>query len=422
MKKVLLLLALTISAKAFCQQHWEDNFWREKAKERYARTLTMAGLYTEFYSDGKIKWQGKCLENGNPDSVWVWYDEKGNKLWEGEYTGKYYEYTQHYDYDHSGGVGEDTNVSRTYWDTSIVGNYKNGLKDGEWKEYDYNGKFISKKGHYKNGEPTGIWQEFQEETVATEVLKTAEYDYTTQTRTLYKRDSIDGTSHIDSLNYDDAYGINGRNGYNHHNSPYSQDDVMVNLTFIGTAQLINLSPLNNYFYQPGYSKLDGPLESVGFEWAGTNERFFWSYNLNWTPAISAQLNDSIRLRLSGFNSTLSFGGDLIKSKVVDLCPSLGAGFQQLKLKVLKIQNPDSVAYAFNEGDYRIYRNSAPTLNAMLNLRINMGDFTVNFGGGYVLDCSSPRWRYNGKFLSDSPKTSMNGPVATFSIGIHIPSY
>ncbi|MCX6297268.1 MAG: hypothetical protein NTX97_14655 [Bacteroidetes bacterium] len=408
MKKILLLFLVFISAKTFSQEHWEDNFWRDAAKKRYSKTFTMAGLYTEFYNNGQIKWQGKCLENGNPDSVWVYYGEEGKKLWEGEYNGKYYEYKKYNTY------GENIGMQP---DTAIIGNYKNGLKNGEWLEYDDTGKYISKKGYYLNGEPTGIWQEFKEVTVETEVRKSAEYNYKTQTRTLYKLDSIDGTSHIDSLDYANEFGFTGRENNNGNaNSDY------FNICYSASLQYLNFASLNHFFYQSKYSTINSPLESIGMEWSGTvPKKLYWSGNINWTPAASAQLNDSIRLRLSGYSSSFCMGIDLIKANGIDLAPTLGIGFQQLKLKVLKIQKPDSSAYAFNEGDFRVYHNPALTLNAILNLRMNLGSFSINLSGGYVFDCSSPKWRYNGKLLLDSPSTSLSGLVANFSIGFHIPS-
>lgn len=413
MKKIVLLVFILIATKAISQEHWEDNFWREEGKKRYAKTLTMAGLYTAFYDNGKIKWQGKCLENGTPDSVWVYFDKEGKKLWEGEYTGNYYEFQNVYDYD-----TEDKPTSTT--DTSIIGHYKNGLKQGEWVKYDYNGKYIVKRGYYNNGEPTGIWQEFRVENIVTKVCKSSEYNYATQTRTFFNKDTIQtGTEQIDSLDYANRFGLK-TNNYNHSNG---EEAVKLNLCFLGTVQLINLDPLNNYFFKTGYQKLQGPIQSIGFEWSGIAENsFYWNYNLNWMPAVSADINDSIRLRLSGYSTTLALGGDLIKSDVIDIAPNLGFGFQQFKLKVLKTQNPDSLGYTFQEGDYRIYRKSAPTLTPMLNIRINMGNFSIGLAGGYVLDCSSQKWRYNGKHLKDSPKTSVSGLIANVSIGFHIPDY
>jgi hypothetical protein len=190
---------------------------------------------------------------------------------------------------------------------------------------------------------------------------------------------------------------------------------------LGTAQFINLNALNDYFHSSPHSTLLSPVSSIGFEMSGHSD-LYWSYAINWTPATSAQVNDSIRLRLSGWNSTLSFGGDLIKADAVDIVPTLGIGFQQLKLKVLNIQNPNFPSNSFQENDFKIYRNSSPTLNGMLNIRINMSSFTINLAGGYILDCAGQKWRYNGQYLKSSPKTSISGFVASVSIGIHIPDY
>lgn len=418
MKRILVYLLLILPAvQLFSQEHWEDEFWREEGKKRYAKTLTMAGLYTAFYDNGKIKWQGKCLENGNPDSVWVYYNAEGNKLWEGEYNGKYYEYKKHYDYSK---YDEEGGYQTFYWDTSLTGSYKNGLKDGEWHQYDQNGKYIEKIGHYRNGEPTGIWQDFQEVTVKTEIKKFAEYDYATQTKKHFTNDTVSGTEVIDSTRFDLLHGMNEGNSYNDYSS---DENVKLNVCGVGTMQFISIEPLNSFFHDSAFSKLRTDIQSIGFEWSGCAENhMYWFYNLNWNPAVSAQLNDSIRLRLSGFSSNLNFGYDMIHKDVVDLAPTLGFGFQQLKLKVLKLQNPDSLSYNFNEGDYRIYRNSAPTLNAALTLRVNAGIFTIGVTGGYLFDCSSPKWRYNGKFLQDSPKTSLSGGYVNVSIGIHIDDY
>src|ERR1043165_5550831 len=103
MKKLLFFLLVLGSAPVFSQphrykessiKHWEDNFWKEETRKKYAKAFTMAGLYTSFYENGQIRWQGKCLENGTPDSTWVYYDEMGYKIWEGEYNGKYIEYRE----------------------------------------------------------------------------------------------------------------------------------------------------------------------------------------------------------------------------------------------------------------------------------------------------------------------------------------
>ncbi|MFL5763294.1 MAG: toxin-antitoxin system YwqK family antitoxin [Bacteroidia bacterium] len=422
MKKLLLPALTLLSTVLFSQEHWEDNFWRKQTQERYKKTFNMKGLYTEFYDNGQIKWQGKCSETGTPDSTWVYYDDNGYKIWEGQYTGKYIEYKREYndDYDEEGNYvdgqhNRDKN-NRHIQDTTIIGNYVNGLKEGDWFQYDYEGKFIQYKGQYLHGEPTGKWQQFISVPVITKVEKIGEYDYRTQTQTVYNDDSIIKTEHLDSLTH--IPDINQRVNY----ATTEGDNVRVNICAAGTAQMIDLNRLNNFFFQPGHSKIEGPVQSYGIEWSGTVEHFYWAYDIKWTPAVSAQLNDSIRLRLSGWNTAFHWGGDLIKSDHVDLAPIGGFGFQQLKLKTLRIAGADTSGYSFREGDFRVYKRSAFTADFALCLRFNMGYASIALQGGYLFDLSPQRWRYNGKYLDESPRTSLSGPFAGISFGIHIPDY
>lgn len=397
-------------------QHWEDSFWQDEAKKHYKKTLTLAGTYVQFYANGQIKWQGKCLANGTPDSTWVYYNEKGQVIWEGDYNGKYYEYKYNYDYEEPiQPYYEDGLRYKEIKDTIIIGNYKNGLKDGEWLVYDYSGKYIRKKGQYINGEPTGIWQEFQDQPKTTSVIKkSSEYDYSTKTKTIYKNDSLK-KQHIapDSLPYNEGTVTYSTNGYT------QSEYYRVNFDLIASAQYVDFKQLNNYFSQTGHQNFKVPLYSFGVGFSGISDELYWSYVFNYTPAITQQINDSVKLRLSGYNTSLHFGKDFIKSKYIDLAPTLGVGFQQLKLTATKTLNPNASIYGFNEGDYKVYKNPAVTVNGMLNLRFNIGEVSFNFGGGVVIQCSSGRWRYNGDYLIGSPKTSISGFIATCSIGFEI---
>ncbi len=407
MKKLVSLLFILYSFSAFAQEHWEDGFWKADAKKHYEKNLTLAGMYTGFYKDGKIKWQGKCLGNGDPDSVWVYYNEQGKKLWEGSYNGKYIEYKYIDTY-----YG-DSETPSSVADTSIIGNYKNGKKEGEWLEYDYSGRYISKKGYYHNGEPTGVWQEFKEVTITTAVEKATEYNYATQTQNIYTKDSI-SKKHIDSLEF-----------YNSWRSikPKKQEDEGDDhafIDFIGSGQMINLKPLNNYFIQKNYKGLVSPLYGIGFGYGGVSDRFYWSQSFNWIPAIYSQLNDSVKLALSGGNAFLNFGVDVIRSNAVDLAPTVGIGFEQLKLVVSKTTDQAPSFYNFNQANVKTYRNPSAVLTAMINLRFNMESNTtcvsMCFSGGYTSDLSSTKWKSEGKVLSDSPKTSLTGFTGIFSLG------
>ena len=43
---------------------------------------------------------------------------------------------------------------------SRIGKFKNGQKDGVWKEYGYKGKGLHKVGEFKNGQKDGVWKKW----------------------------------------------------------------------------------------------------------------------------------------------------------------------------------------------------------------------------------------------------------------------
>ena len=51
-------------------------------------------------------------------------------------------------------------IGKTDYHLELVGNYKNGQKEGIWKWYFSDEKTIKKVGKYKNGQKEGIWKEY----------------------------------------------------------------------------------------------------------------------------------------------------------------------------------------------------------------------------------------------------------------------
>jgi len=400
MKNLLPALLVILSFNAISQEHWEDNFWRAETKKRYEETSAMAGLYTVFYRNGQIKWQGKCLENGTPDSTWVYYNKSGQKLWEGEYNGKYTEYDWR-----ERDLPNPPEPGSIY----IRGNYRNGLKDGEWLQYDTEGN-ITRRGYYVNGRPSGTWERFRPKRTVTDMIKTEEYDFATGIRKIYGNDSV-RTEKIDSAAFADDHNFGLQTG--------SMDAV--NFGLHSSLHYIDFTKLNRYYYQPGSHQLSNQVGALGFEYAGSSGRFYGALSVDWIPAITADLNDSVRLRLAGFFSSLSFGCDLLNSDVIQVIPAMGIGFQRLRLKVSEIRTTDTVAYTFNEGESRVYRNPSPTLDGMLNIRLNLNELSLNVAGGYSLECAGSKWKYNGRYLKDSPATSASGVVFSVSLGFHFPN-
>lgn len=348
-----------------------------------------------------MKWQGKCLENGNPDSLWTYYDSDGQVIWQGYYTGKIY-------------IRQLNEEEYSYTqDTAVTGEYLNGKKEGQWNFY-ANGK-LARTGHYHNGEPTGIWEDYQDECIGYERKKMRQYDYTTQTLTIFQKNGSTTERKIDSL----LYNPQAEDFYDE-NRDYSDEDASsVNMEFVGSAHFISLTALNNHFSAPGYKRFSDPLYYAGISIGGVDEQIFWTVCLSWAPGVNKLVNDTTELNLWAWNADMKFGYDLIPSKTVDLSLYLDVDYEVLKLNVKDLRPLAANNTVFNEASYSQFRNPGYELGAGLHLRINVGYFTLHMDGKYDLDCSSGFWKYNGDRVSSSPKTLLSGFVLEGGIGIHI---
>jgi hypothetical protein len=404
MKHIFLILAFFfLQLCGFSQQYWEDGFWRDEAKERYDKNLTMAGYYTGRYSNDSIMWKGKVLETGNPDSTWVFYNANGKIMWEGSFTGKIYIY------DTERG---DEGVER---DTMIVGTYVNGIKHGEWLFYNNYDRFIECRGFFRNGEPSGTWEYFHGVQQVVKVKKEKTYDYTTGTEKHYFNDSVTTVKQIDSLSY-----TNWMLDRLESNMPTAPGDDSGDLFVLsGMAQYLDFSKLNEHFLSPGYKGIESPLYSMGLKINATLEHTFMTYGFFYTPPVTSQVNDSINLRLSGYSAEIGFGGDFFKSHKVALAPYISVGFQQLKLKVRESGLPEQGPYYFRESGNAIYKNPGFYVKPALHFGLAFGHLTISAFGGYQFDSSSPKWYSQGHRLRESPSTSTTGFSAGASIGYHI---
>lgn len=100
------------------------------------------GIFKEYFENGTIQAEGKYL-NSNPTGPWKYYYPDGTIEQEGSYDSK------------GNNMGEWT----WYYNNGQVlkqENYENGLLEGDYIEYDVNGKIIV-KGQYFDGFETGSW-------------------------------------------------------------------------------------------------------------------------------------------------------------------------------------------------------------------------------------------------------------------------
>lgn len=90
------------------------------ASKSVARIDTTGGIYTEFYDDGKVKAQGKMIDNKR-EGEWSYFYPNG-KIWSyGEYKN-----------------GKREGLSNIYHENGVLkieGQYINGLPSGKWKIY-----------------------------------------------------------------------------------------------------------------------------------------------------------------------------------------------------------------------------------------------------------------------------------------------
>lgn len=401
MKKLLPVFLFLLSTSAFSQQYWEDGFWKKEVQKRYERTGSMAGFYTTFYHNGQIKWQGRCDNTGMPDSVWVYYNDEGKLYWQGAYNGMNTWFNPDGSYSETG-----------FGDTLAAGPCKNGVKEGEWTIHrNSNSKYT---GFYHNGYPVGNWKTYDQVHKVIANRLTQAYDLNTKMVTMYDTDSTvtrttpyDSVAFIETINQ--ALDTDGES--------YETGGV----DFVAGAQYIDLNPLNNHFLQKGHHGLSSPLLSGGVGANISQEHFYQHYGFNLVPGIAAQPNDSIRLNLNAFSFSVNYGVDCFDSKWINLAATLGIGMEQMRLKVSytrPVPNSQLPEYSFGEGTYKVYKNPAPYVQGLLHLRLSAGSFSIAGMGGYILDCSGTKWRYNGRYLDDSPRTSASGFIGMVSIGIH----
>lgn len=113
---------------------------------RYEGILDMngkrQGLWKEFYETGELRSKGKYV-NSNPVGVWEFYfTDKNIEIIGG--------------YDNKGRKTGEWLWFYTNGDTMMVANYESGQLDGDFVEYDENGKVVS-KGVYVEGSEDGQW-------------------------------------------------------------------------------------------------------------------------------------------------------------------------------------------------------------------------------------------------------------------------
>ncbi|MEI7594395.1 MAG: hypothetical protein WCK02_01510 [Bacteroidota bacterium] len=126
------------------QGDWKEyyNDGTLKAIGKYINGLKM-GDWKYFHANGKSEQEGKYYPAGQPDGIWKWYYENGVLEREEEFE-----------------RGKESGYYKEYNDSAkliVEGQYIEGDKTGEWK-YSFDNYFMI--GNYRDGLKNGIWKGF----------------------------------------------------------------------------------------------------------------------------------------------------------------------------------------------------------------------------------------------------------------------
>lgn len=179
----------------------------------------------------------------------------------------------------------------------------------------------------------------------------------------------------------------------------------------------NSSPLKIIYQLAGASKVNFPMQSLGFEMGTVNEDNIYVV-FHGSGYISPELlvGDTLGIKMGGYQAKMDIGGNVTGSSRIVLCPygSLGYGIQHVSIsKTDKSAQPSEPYFGTRE----IVKVSNPSfwLGAGADARIFIGDFFIRVGLGYHLDVSKKTW------FTDSGRPATSGAMkfsgSTINAGI-----
>ena len=144
MNKKILLVAMGLLAifTAFAKDCPKDMPSLINKGSEFARENRLTCLHKEYYENGKISVIGS-FKNGKGEGEWKWHRLNGNLEKIGSFKN-----------------GKQEGEWKLYYENGklkIIENFKNGKQEGEWKIYYENGK-LHEIGNYKNGFREGEWK------------------------------------------------------------------------------------------------------------------------------------------------------------------------------------------------------------------------------------------------------------------------
>ncbi|HCS20944.1 MAG TPA: hypothetical protein DIW47_10370 [Bacteroidetes bacterium] len=209
---------------------------------------------------------------------------------------------------------------------------------------------------------------------------------------------------VKSLNYSEVSKYKGKEDDDYESESESAFFFDINLVQ-RTFDMVSFNTFTNFNSKGIFQNYEiGMTTQIGRVVGNTAFGFF--------PEITSVVGDTSHQTLKGWNFRYAFGGDLIRSKHVELSPTFGIGYIQLKYseeRTIGDLTPFGTPY------YTEFTNPAFLLDGRLNAGFFLGFVKLQGFVGYTLDVSKSSWRQQKNPIIDGPKTKFSGLYTGFGV-------
>lgn len=175
-----------------------------------------------------------------------------------------------------------------------------------------------------------------------------------------------------------------------------------------------------------FDNTDKEFTSPFTYWGGAitvleNDISYFSFYFDRFNPQTVQISDSLSLRLGGYRMGIHAGTDITYSRWFNMSFFGGYGFSKLLLQQKKnypSQDPDGI-FEQEKTEKQTWKNPAFTIDAGLDVRINLWALTFGITAGYQLDLSYRKWMNDWRYDSGSGKTSHSGYYVFGTVGLSI---
>lgn len=149
----------------------------------------------------------------------------------------------------------------------------------------------------------------------------------------------------------------------------------------------------------------GIFQNFEFGMTTQMDRIVGNTAFGFFPEVRSMVGDSSSQTLKGWNFRYAIGGDLFLSKHIELSPTLGIGYMQMRFTE---ERTTGTLTPFGTPYFTEFTNPAFLLDGRLNAGVFFGFVKLQGFVGYTLDVSKSSWRQQKNPIVDGPKTKFSG--------------